>query len=628
MRSLSILLLIPLLLLTTTSSWAHGSEKHADLRAEPDKPDVTAGPPRITTRQFEMNGGNLTVEFRQSPADPVLGDSLQLEANLKKKLNPPDPLLGDEMTLEGASVSITQSGQPALEAHAESTPGTYGIHLDNVQAGSHRLDWTVKIEGQPDLHFDYSYQAAYPLKQRIAWILAGLFITVALVYSVAQRRLPVMGWLASALASMLVIGYAYFPTAKTVPPATVQPQAEQSGILIPSDLQHDLEMTFEPIRWQEIPDTLRVPGTVRIPQGSTHNLHARFPSRILTETPRVGRVYQQGEQIAVLEEILTTADRASLRSQSIDLQARKLEFSTRQVELRRQLVELESRRQVSVSQQSQSLVSLKRAEQLYSIQALPLKELQAARAAYTQATLEIEGLKRQQSVLEKSPVPPELPAAVALQQYSLVAPVGGVLSKVDAAPGEVVDASKTLFTLVNLRTVWIEARVPEKNLAVVKGAGRAQISTTAYPGPYYGRFTSLSPTLDLETRSALAYFEVDNRKGDLLEGMSAEVTITGRPQRVLTVASEALQTFDKQSRLFVKIDQERFDSRSVQVESNDGKRAVIKGDIQAGTQVVVKGAGALASEMARRAESPTHAATATPLPRVKADHNNDGHSHQ
>ncbi len=626
MKSLLIVLLF--LLLTTTGSWAHGSEKHADLRSEPDKPDLAAGPPRVTTRQFQLSGGNLTVEFSQRPADPIAGDSLQLEANLKKKLDPPDPLLGDEMTLEGATVTVTESGQPNLEAHPESKPGTYGIHLEAVRAGTHRLDWTVKIEGQPDLHFDYSYQVTQPLKQRIAWILTGLFLGSALVYSVMQRRLPLMGWIGAGLASLVVIGYAYFPTTKTPPlAASVQPQSQKSGIVIPPDLQRDLDMTFEPIRWQEVPDTLKVPGTVRIPQGATHNLHARFTSRIVSDAPRVGRIYQQGEELAVLEEVLTTSDRASLRSQTIDLQARRLEFSTRQVELRRQLVELESRRQVAVSQQNQSLVSLKRAEQLYSIQALPLKELQTARASYNQASLEIEGFKRQQSVLQNSPLAPELPPAVGLQQYSLVAPVSGVLSKVDAAPGEVVDPSKVLFTLVNLRTVWIEARVPEKDLAAAKGAGRAQISTTAYPGPYYGRFTSLSPSLDLETRTALVYFEVDNRKGDLLEGMSAEVSITGRPQRVLTVASEALQTFDKQSRLFVKIDDNRFESRSVQVDRNDGKFAVIRGDVQAGTQVVVKGAGALASELARRAEASPSTATPTPNSGGKDSHNSDGHSH-
>ena len=106
MKSLLIVLLF--LLLTTTGSWAHGSEKHADLRSEPDKPDLAAGPPRVTTRQFQLSGGNLTVEFSQRPADPIAGDSLQLEANLKKKLDPPDPLLGDEMTLEGATVTVTE----------------------------------------------------------------------------------------------------------------------------------------------------------------------------------------------------------------------------------------------------------------------------------------------------------------------------------------------------------------------------------------------------------------------------------------------------------------------------------------------------------------------------------------
>lgn len=623
------LFFILLLLFTTSVGWAHGSEKHADLRTEPEQPDIAAGPPRITTQQFQLNGGNLTVIFSQRPAEPVVGDSVQLEAKLKRTLDPPDPLLGNEMTLEGASLSVSQDGKKIGEAHAESDPGTYGIHFDDTRAGTHRVDWTVKIEGQPEFHFDYSYQVRHPLKHRISWLVVGLLVGAMLVYSIVGRRLPVFGWLSCAAISAIAIGYAYFPTSKPVLLASnSRPEVEKPGIVVPADLQRDLEMTVEPVRWEHIEDTLKVPGVVKIPQGSTHNLHARFPSRILTDSPRVGRIYQQGEQMALLEEVLTTADRASIRSQTIDLQARNLEFSTRQIELRRQLVELESRRQLAVSQQNQSLLSLKRAEQLYAIEALPLKELQAAKAAYAQASLEIAGLQHQQSVLKMSPAVPNLPSAVGLQQYSLTAPVAGVLAKVEAAAGEVVEPSKVLFTLVNLRTVWIEARVPEKDLSAARGASRAQISTTAFPGPYYGRFTSVSPSLDTETKTALVYFEVDNRKGDLLEGMSAEVTIKGKGRRALTVSSEAVQKFDNQSRLFVKTGDDRFESRAVEVEIDDGKRAVVKGNIHADSQVVVKGAGALASEMARRDEAPSPSKKSSPLtPPAKESHTGDGHSH-
>ena len=600
MRKICLFLLLFMLGLP---AWPHGGEEHKDMREEEAHAEsAQLGPPRTSNRDFESGGNRYSVTFKQVPADPQMGQVVEIEATVKKRIDPPDPLLGAEMTVEGARVSVSQSGK-SLEAHAEKTPGTYGVHLPAESSGQVRLDWVLQPDGQPEVRFDYSFEVARPIKQVIAWVITGLTLGGMTLYSLVRRRLVGSGWVISVLLSGAALGYAYYPQPKALAAVATkkEPSTAQAGLLIPTDLQRDLELSVEPVRWREVPNSIRVPGTVRIPEGSTHNLHARFPSRILTEAPRVGRLYERGEEMALLEEVLSTSDRASLRTQTIDLKARQLEFATRQVELRKQLVELESQRQVAASALLQRGLDLNRLEQLYAIQAVPLKELQAARSAYKQALFTLNGLKRQQGVLRQSPSIPDLPPPLGVQQYSLTAPMRGVISKVDAAQGEVVDPTKVLFTLVDLSRVWVEARVSERDLGSARAVRRARISTVAYPGPFYGRFVSIAPGLDPETRTGRVYFEVDNRDGKLLEGMSAQVEISGTPRRVLTVPSEALQTFDNQSRLFVKIDEEHFEARTVKVESSVGNLSIIQADLAAGTPVVVKGAGALASELARRA---------------------------
>ncbi len=624
------------LILLTVPGWTHGDEEHADIREEAaHEAAVSKGSPSSSpkTSAFQYSSGKdrYIVSFTQQPAEPKLGEEVEIEANVVLLLNPPDPLLGDKITVEGATVSVSQiapSTLPLGDAHSEAQPGTYGIHFVPDQTGSIQLEWTLQQEGREPFQFAYSFELPRPLKVTIAWAFSATVLILMLITSLIRSKIMWGGWAAALILSTLALAYAYRlePTSEKIAPG--QPAEEsveaQRGLKIPLDLQQDLEMTVESVKQAELAQTIRVPGTVRIPEGSTHSLHARFPSQILTETPRIGRRYQKGEEVARLQEVLSTSDRASLRGQSIDLQGRQLEFATRRLELQRQLTDLETQRQVAASEVTQQKLNLSRSEQLYAIQALPKKELEAARTAHNQAVTQLEGLQRQQKIVEKSPPIPELPPTITLQEYSLTAPVDGVISKVEAAQGEVVEPSKSLFTLVDMSRVWVEARVSEKDLAAARDVGRAEISTVAYPGPFVGTFVSVAPGLDPETRTALVFFQVDNQDGKLLEGMSAEVDLGGAPERVLTVPSDAIQTFDQESRLFVKIAEDRFEARTVKVIRTAGALSVISGDIKAGTPVVTKGAGALASELARRSVG---AAKPSPKPEAPAaPHGDEGHS--
>jgi cobalt-zinc-cadmium efflux system membrane fusion protein len=627
-----------LLLLLVAPAWSHGGEEHADLREAEAHQEATAatGPPKVTTREIELGGEKFQLTFRQMPGDPHLNDPVQLEVNIKKTLSPPDPLLGSEMTVEGAALTVTlqtPDKKSLGEAHAEAEPGTYGVHFVADHSGVFRTVWVLQQEGLAPLTFDHSFEVPRPRKQVIGIAVAIAALAGMGVISLLRRRMVWGGWVAALAVAAAALGVAFMPSGsgEVAPPApsVAAESAQAPGLLIPTDLQRDLEMTVEPVREEAVPQNIKVPGTVRIPQGATHNLHARYPSRIISRAPRVGDVFRQGEVILTFEEVLSTADRATLRGQSIDLKARELEFATRQVELAGQFAELETQRQMALAEVTQRRLDLSRSEQLYAIQAIPKKELKAAQTAHKQAVAQVDGLEQQQQVLKRAPAAPDLPGPTALQQYSITAPVSGMVSQVEAAEEEVVEPSKVLVTLVNLSTVWVEARVSEKDLAAARAATQARISTVPYPGPFSGRFVSVSPSLDAETRTASVFFEVNNGDGKLLEGMSAEVEIAGPTTRALVLPKEALQTYENESRVFVRVGEDRFEPRTVQVIGFVDDQALVTGDISEGAPVVVQGAGALISELARRAGSVETLTAPTP-PGAKATtmpHLNDGHTH-
>lgn len=586
------------------AGWAHGGEDHGDMREAPRAAAESTGPPKITAGQFDLGGKHYALKVQQAPAEPTLGQEVQLEFTLTQKLATPDPLLGSEMTVEGKQFHVAQTAPEAEDlgtTHVES-PGTYGVHWTPHQAGRNQLQFTA----DGGLTFSLTVDVARPWRQKVSMGVAAVAVGLALLTTLLRRKLFGGLWVFTGVLCATALGIGFWPSTPPHSHAEVAQEHPREGLIVPVPMQRDLGMTVATATRRELAQTVRVPGQVRVPEGKSHTLHARFTSRILSDVPQVGRRVQAGETLALLEEVLSSNDRVSMRNQQVELAARQLEFATQQNGLRRQTAELQARRQVAGSERIQRARDLRRSEQLYAIQALPLKELQAARTALTESDQELAGLTRQLAVLRQAPTPPALPAPVGLQQYSLTSPVSGVISKVEAAAEEVVDPSKALFTVLDLSTVWVSARVSEADLGVVHQFGTARIFTPAYPESFSGRFVSLSPSLDPESRTAQVYFAVDNRAGKLLDGMSAEVEMRRAPQAVLAIPSEAVISQDEQSRVFLQVEPDRFVPRTVTVKRKLGNLSVIGSGLKASDRVVVSGVGTLMSELARKGGGQSH----------------------
>lgn len=580
--------------------WAHEGEDHGDLREGPKKA-VPAGPALNVDLKFQHQGKTYSAHLVQMPAQPLPGQEIQLEFILKQELNPPDPLLGREITVEGTEFQVQLEGGQALgPTHAEAEPGKYGVHWTPSRAGNSKLVFT----GPNGLSFDYTLTVVWPLRQKLAVGAAGGLMLATLLFGLVRRCFYAGGWFFAVVSAGVALAVGFWPSSPAPPTEkTAHTESAGSGLTIPPELQRDLEMKVAEVERRKLRRSLSVPGQVRVAEGSRHTLHARFPARILTPVPQVGQRVLAGQELLVLEEVLSSADRATLRSQSVELKTRQLEFATRQTELKRQIVELQTRRQVAASELRQKELDLRRAEQLYAIKVIPLKELQANRTAQRQAEQEMAGLARELSVLRAAPQPPELPPAVPLQQYALTSPVSGLIAKVDAAREEVVDPAKVLLEVVDLTTVWVSARVSEADLGAVRRYGQASVRVPAYEESFSARFVSVAPTLDPETRTAQVYFAIDNRGGKLLDGMSAKVEMQGGEESVVAVPSAAILTHEGESRVFVQVAEDRFEARTVTVARKLGDQTVVEKGVEPGARVVVSGVGALASELARRGES-------------------------
>lgn len=188
-------------------------------------------------------------------------------------------------------------------------------------------------------------------------------------------------------------------------------------------------------------------------------------------------------------------------------------------------------------------------------------------------------------------------------QFGIAAPFAGIVAARDASLGEMAEPTDILFTVADLSRVWIELDVFERDLARVRAGQPVSVTVTAYPDREFpARIVYVGDVLNPEKRTAQARVEIPNPEGVLKPGMFATASIrTGSGGAVAVVPQEAIQEFEGRTVVFVPGDEAgEFRASPVELgETLDGNRVVIRSGIAPGGRIVVAGAFALRSELAK-----------------------------
>jgi cobalt-zinc-cadmium efflux system membrane fusion protein len=177
------------------------------------------------------------------------------------------------------------------------------------------------------------------------------------------------------------------------------------------------------------------------------------------------------------------------------------------------------------------------------------------------------------------------------------APFAGVIIHMGAAPGDVVESGVELFSLANLSTVYVQAQVYEKDLGQVRVGQTASITVDSFPAEHLtGNVASISDLIDTQTRTAAVRCQVANPSGRLKLDMLATVQFpTSTKRATLSVPSDAVQTVDGKSVVFIRSSPSRFSVRQVETGvTSEGRTEIVRG-VSDGEPVVSKGAFAVKS---------------------------------
>lgn len=181
--------------------------------------------------------------------------------------------------------------------------------------------------------------------------------------------------------------------------------------------------------------------------------------------------------------------------------------------------------------------------------------------------------------------------------FPLRAAATGFAIEKTVVAGQRVMPGDPLYRLADLRTVWIEGEVYERDLSAIRLGDKAETRFTALPGVVRrGTVSYLYPVVDADTRTARVRIELTNADLSLRPGMYATVEVAGPARPALSIPRSAALVTGQRTLVFLKRPDGRFEPREVTLGSPDDDRYQVLAGLALGDTVVASGTFLLDAE--------------------------------
>ena len=175
-------------------------------------------------------------------------------------------------------------------------------------------------------------------------------------------------------------------------------------------------------------------------------------------------------------------------------------------------------------------------------------------------------------------------------EYMIKSPIDGFIVQKNVTNGMSIrsDNSTSLFTVSDLKEVWVQANVYEANIDKVHEGDEVDVATITYPDKVFtGKIDKLMNTLDPTSRVMKMRVVLPNPGYMLKPQMFATVTVNnGLKQQAISVPNKALIFDNSQYYVVVYKNQKDVKIRAVEIISSNGKTTYIKSGLEPGEMVI------------------------------------------
>jgi len=177
----------------------------------------------------------------------------------------------------------------------------------------------------------------------------------------------------------------------------------------------------------------------------------------------------------------------------------------------------------------QATRELQRAKTLATAGAIADRDVESAERSNLAAQAQLADAKARLSSAEKN-----------LRNTIIRAPFGGIVSQRSASPGDIVSPGTALYTVIDPRSLRLEASVPTSALGDVKMGAPVTFTVNGSDRPLEGKITRVNPVVDPQTKQVRLQASVPNEKSQLVAGLFVEGRISSQKRVGAMVPEEAI----------------------------------------------------------------------------------------
>ncbi len=356
----------------------------------------------------------------------------------------------------------------------------------------------------------------------------------------------------------------------------VSSQSKRTGFFYPTAAQW-ATLTVEPVERRVFRSELVTEGKIAVDEDRSTPIFSPYAGRVTKLLVKPGDIVQRGQPLFTVE--------------ATDMVQAQNDFIAAATALNK------ARSALNLAQ-----IVDKRQRMLYEGKAVPLKEVQNAKAALEAAEndlrsneVALEATRNRLRILgktdqeisgfqEKGTIDPATP---------IYSPIAGTIVQRKVGPGQYIGtgASDPVFIVGDLSTVWLVAYIRETGAPEVHIGQALSFTVLAYPDRKFpANISYVATSLDPATRRLMVRAAVHNSEGLLKPEMFANVTIfTGEGDSAIAVPRSAVIYEGDAARIWIVRDDKAIELRRIKVGLIDGQMIQVVEGLKPTDRVITKG---------------------------------------
>lgn len=276
----------------------------------------------------------------------------------------------------------------------------------------------------------------------------------------------------------------------------------------------------------------------------------------------------------------------------------------------RELADLQSAYLTAAENITLAQAMFRREEDLWQKKITSEQEYLEAKQALTEAQIErraaaqkLHAVGFSDAFLTQLPKRPE----TTLTQYALTAPFDGTVIAKHITLGEVLKDDAEVYVVADLRSVWVDLRVYQKDLPFVRPGQPVAIAAGPGMPDAQGTIAYIGPMVGEQTRTALARVVLPNPDGHWRPGLFVTGNVVVKDMTVpVIIPKTAIQTIDERPTVFVET-AEGFKPQPVTLGRSNNTVVELTAGLTPGQRYATHGAFTLKAQLAKGSFGHGHA---------------------